>query len=112
LRIALGDLLGELARDHERDAARRRVRALHAVEVAEARGAAEVPASLCALTVRAIGARWRQFALVAAAVLGLAPSFALAQAAQQHNAPGGPRDRVGKGRAGPVPSIGSHNLVR
>ena len=34
------------------------------------------------------------FALVAAVVLGLAPSIALAQTAQQHNAPGGPRDRV------------------
>lgn len=30
----------------------------------------------------------------AAALLGLAPSLALAQTAQQHNAPGGPRDRV------------------
>lgn len=34
--------------------------------------------------------------VLAAAVLGLAPSFANAQTATQHNAPGGPRDRVEK----------------
>ena len=42
--VAFDDLFDEFARDHESDAALARIGTFHRVQVAEARGAAEVPA--------------------------------------------------------------------